>query len=417
MRIRQAGKEPGAWTFVSNPQGFGEFSRYLLIPPPPNGSPVKSAEPSAEQPLAPSGAPVQIPASAAAEPVSFPAPTPDLMTEPLPANTDAPLQGAQGVPAPAKVKKRSKKFLIISLSAVVVVILVVAGFLVIPERLQSNAYDRAVAQFEAGDYPQAQESFEALGDYRDSAVWAQTSSDYVLYENAQSLYENGDYAAAKAMFESIIVTFIPNIPEWIHKCDYGIADDLYRSGDLDAAYDAFTTLGDFLDSPDRANQCKYDIADAYFSAGEFEDAYYAFKELSNFMDSAARATACRQPLPPTGVLYQAEGSYYALCAIEIIYNYSANPSLYKVYNGDTLVATLFLNPRSTARVHVQPGTYVVEECTGIDWFGPELEFGEVVSRSTTLTVNASGATSFNLGDGDLMTITLGSNANTDTAAH
>lgn len=350
----------------------------------------------------------------------------------------APVQTA---PAPEK-KKRSKKPLIITLSAIAVVVIAIVAVFGFQELSRSNAYDAAAASFEAGDYAQAEQGFMDLGDYRDSSDRARIAGDHKTYEEAKALYDEGDYLAAQEKFESLQESDFTDIEEWVNKCGYALAEELYDDGDVDAAYDAFVALGSYSDSADRANAIKYEIAEEllangepeeaydmfvelgdysdsseraqgvkyhiaerYLQAGDPEKAYEIFLELGDYNDSAARAAAIVQPFPASGVLYQAEGTYYEFAAIEIDYKFSSGGAYYKIYNGETLVATLFCNANSTARVYLTPGEYMIKEGTGDTWFGEPLAFGKN-GRYSIMTYDDTGKDSFALNDGDLVTITM-----------
>ena len=185
-------------------------------------------------------------------------------------------------------------------------------------------------------------------------------------------------------------TYISDIPQWINRCNYGIAADLYTAGNLEEARDAFAALSSFEDSQERVLQCKYEIADALFASGAMESAYYAFRAITDYSDASDRAQACTQPLPGTGVLYQADGTYNANCIITFDYSNAVVPYFYKIYSGDNLVATIFLNPHTSTSIYLQPGDYVVKEATGDAWFGTDLAFG-VFGQYTVMVYDETGS--------------------------
>ncbi|MDR1359194.1 MAG: hypothetical protein LBJ48_07600 [Coriobacteriales bacterium] len=272
------------------------------------------------------------------------------------------------IAAPAPVKKRSKKPLIITLVVLAAIILCVVGFFVFQEVSRDNAYNEAVAAFEAGDYVRARSGFTDLGEYRDAADRAQTSNTYALYEEAKALYDEGSFEDARSAFSGLLSSGISDVSEWINKCDYALADEL-------------------------------------FTAGELEDAYLAFLELGSYSDAADRALACTQPFPATGVLFQAEGTYSEDSPLDIVYNYPGGGAYYKIYRDNVLVATLFLNANATLRVNLQPGSYVIKEGTGEIWFGETLAFGKEGYYST-LTFDDAGNEFLVLEDGYIMTLTM-----------
>lgn len=272
-----------------------------------------------------------------------------------------------GAPAPQK-KKKSKKPLIITLASIAAVAIIIAAVLISQEVARSNAYDQAVSSFDQGNYAGAYDEFSALGTYRDAADMAQMSDQYVLYEEAQALYAAGSYDEARMLFNRLSSSGVGNTDEWIDKCDYALAEQILAGGDPEAAREAFLLLG-------------------------------------SFQDAAERADACTKPFPATGIVYQDSGSYYEYCAIDIDYKYSTGGAFYKVYSGDTLVASLFLNANTTARVYLKPGNYVLKEGTGDYWYGEALAFGKAGWYSV-MTYNDSGTDYITLNEGDLVTITI-----------
>jgi len=294
------------------------------------------------------------------------------------------------------------------------VALIAAGALVVPELLRSNAYNQALEQFEMGNYAQAYEGFLALEDYKEAAAWARTSSDYVQFEEAIELYDRGEYTEARVVFAWLEHSGIPHTNDWLDACDYGIADDYYAAGDLAAAIMAFQALAGYQDSELRTKQCKYERAEQYLAEGELERAYDAFIALGSFEDSTERAAGCHFAFPASGFLYQDPGYYYDMCAIEIDYRYSSGASYFKIYSGETLVATLFVNANSSVQVKLAPGSYVVKEGTGDRWFGEQLAFG-TRGWYTTLVYDDSGNEYLSLEHNVLVTLTMNATENANVS--
>jgi len=367
------------------PEGFPASDTEL--PPAPQGFPATDTE----LPLAPQG---------------FPATDTELPPAPEGLLTQAPSR----VSPARKEKKSSKKPLIISLAAVAVVLLVGVAAFAIPELMRSNAYDQAMEQFELGNYAQAHEGFLALEDYKEAEYWTRTSFDFIRFEDAVAVYDRGEYKEARELFALLEYSSVPNIAEWLNKCDYAIADGYYAAGDLAAAITAFQALGNYQDSEYRAKQCRYGRAEQYLSEGAYELAYEVFHSLGSFEDSDARAAGCHFAFPATGILYQDPAYYYDMCAIDIDYRYTAGGSYYKIYSGEKLVATLFLNANSTARVYLSPGSYVVKEGTGDRWFGEELAFG-TSGWYTTMIYDDTGNEYLTLNHNDLVTLTMNASDN------
>ena len=308
--------------------------------------------------------------------------------------------------APLEKKKKSKKPLIIILSVIAVIALCVAGFFIFQEVSRSNAYDQATASFNSGNYSQAESTFSELGDYRDAKDMAQLSKAHALFEEGKSLYDKGDYEEAKAKFALVNSKDLSDeVTEWMNKCDYALAEELFDQGDYSGAQTAFFDLGNYSDSVERVSACGYVIAEQLASNGEVEEAYEAFLGLGDYLDSAQRAIACTQPFPESGILFQNSDYYYDLCAIEIDNQHPTGAIFFKIYNGDAVVATMFINAGTTARVYLKPGDYTLKEGTGDIWFGEAVAFGKS-GRYHQMTFSDTGTDYLTLADGDLMTITI-----------
>ncbi|MCL2529701.1 MAG: tetratricopeptide repeat protein [Coriobacteriia bacterium] len=301
--------------------------------------------------------------------------------------------------------RKNRKPLIIAVLTVSAILLTALGFFVNSEVHQNNTYQDAMTQFEQENYELAYSGFSSLEDYRDSTFWAKLSSDFLSYEEAIALYNAGDFKEARSLFAQLSTSQIHDISEWIDKCDYGIADKLYKNGNLEEAAEAFEKLGDFSDSKERAAQCRYNLADELFKEGEREEAYFAFIELAGFKDSEARAAACLAPLPESGILYQDPESYFDFCAIRIDYRYSSGASYYKIYSDERLVATVFLHANTSVRIYLLPGNYSIKEGGGNLWFGEDLAFGSTGWYSTLLFANGTTDT-ITLDVDELVTITI-----------
>ncbi|MDR1088180.1 MAG: hypothetical protein LBL23_02760, partial [Coriobacteriales bacterium] len=358
---------------VPPPSGAPVLDAVPPAPPGPTGDPVLSAAPL--PPPGPTGEAILSavpPPGPVVEPIlpPSPSPTPSPTPTPTPPPPSAPPPPPQAAPppfaaAPAPVTRRSRKPLLITLIVLALILLCVAGFFVFQEVSRAQAYDEAAAAFEAGDYGVARSGFSDLGEYRDAEERAQTSNTHALYEDAKALYEEGSFEDARTAFSGLLSSDIPDVSEWIDRCDYALADELFTEGDL-------------------------------------EDAYRAFLALGNYSDAADRAAGCTQPFPATGVLFQAEGTYSEQCPLDIVYNYSEGGAYYKIYRDDVLVATLFLNANATQRVNLQPGSYIMKEGTGEIWFGEALAFGKQGNYSV-LTFDDAGNEFLVLEDGYIMT--------------
>ena len=277
-------------------------------------------------------------------PGTQPMPTPDAQPMPAPPSYAS---GYAAAPTPVEPpKKRSKKPLIVLLLvALVLIIGGVAAAIMIPESMRNSAYNDAIRTFNEGNYATAQSAFESLGEYQESEYYVEQCTLYIRYENAMALYNAGRYEEAKTAFSALAKLGFLDADAMVTACENAILEGLYADAE------------ELLDSGNR------------------EAAYHAFSDLGAYADSAARAESCLAPLPATGVLYF-NPSYSAVSPLLVIEaGGAAWPTLVKIYSGDELVATLFINEGETASVSFSPGTYTIKEASGDLWFGEDEMFG------------------------------------------
>ena len=182
----------------------------------------------------------------------------------------------------------------------------------------SADYEKAIDLFSKGDYAEAAQTFEKLGDYAQAQTYAAYSQGLVFYDQGQysaaepyfakargfmygeqryqfchavALEENGSYAEAAKAFEALgdfenaslhyqycracaaeinkdystaLFAFEAAIP--LNDAEdrlYGLRGQIYNraiacreSGDYESAIVLFTMLGDYLSSADQAVECK-----------------------------------------------------------------------------------------------------------------------------------------------------------------
>lgn len=77
--------------------------------------------------------------------------------------------------------------------------------------------------------------------------------------------------------------------QFVPASKYKKADALLLAGDREAAYTAFSDLGRYKDSQDRASAIHYEDGEAAFSAGDYDEAYALFSSLGAYSDSSTQA--------------------------------------------------------------------------------------------------------------------------------
>ena len=375
------------------------------VPPPPPG-----VAPTAPMPtVPPQGGVPQFPPPPTAQ---FPQPTTVQFPQPVPAQFPQPV-----APAPAKPKK-SKKGLFIGIGAGALVILIVVGVIIGINVTRSNNYDKAVTMLEAGSYQEAYDAFNKLGDYKDSIEQKELAWTWLKYVAAKELFNGKDYKAAQDAFKSL--GGFEDSANYVKLCEQNIAylqaiAD-YEAGSYDKALDAFYKLAGagFSDASDWVDKTEYAIADKKFKDGDKYGAYNGFKALGSYKDSADRMKQCTTPFPGTGELYHNSGFVSSRSAIAIDAVNLTYVTYFKIYNGTTLVSTMWINPGEKCTIDVPPGTYTIKRATGSAWFGEEIMFGE--EGNYVVMTFEGGNDSYSLDDNKIVTITMAvaSGGNTGT---
>ena len=200
-------------------------------------------------------------------------------------------------------KSHKKLLLIIPIAAAVILIVVFA--IIIPMN-NSSAYKNALALMENEQYVQAQEEFEKLGSYENSAEKAAECAElqvkYAAYDTAMKDYEAANWAAAKEVFDQI--PDFKAAQELSADCqnhmDYEQAEKLLAEEDYEGALAIYETIIAFEDSKKKAELCSeeiekqntYDQAVSNLKNGYYSDAKTAFDSLGDFKDSKDMSGKC-----------------------------------------------------------------------------------------------------------------------------
>ena len=395
FEVPPSGQPSGQVSETPPPSPFG-------APPSPNGTPPSPYD--APQP-APIGAAPTMPMGAAPTMPMSTAPSGPMV--PVPPQNGIPPYPPQGMPAPVKPKKKSKKGIFIAIGSVVLVALIVVGVIVGINIYRSNSYDNAVAMLESGDYQGAYDAFGKLGDYEDSADLQALAQRWMDYKAAVALFNANDFEAALTAFNNL--GSFEDSSDYVELCtlniDYKAAVATYNRGDYETALNMFKSLSskNFLDSSNWVDKSKYAIATEKYESGDLYGAYKDFKALGSFDDSSEMMEKCTTPYPATGELYHNPSYVSSRSAIALDASNLSRVSYYKVYSGDTLVSTIWINPGGKVTIEVPPGTYTIKEAFGSAWFGEEILFGDEGIYSVMLINNS---TSFDLADNIIATITM-----------
>lgn len=158
-----------------------------------------------------------------------------------------------------------KKIAKISAIAAIVAVIISLGLLLnkyvlIPLR----EYNDAIALMDAGQYDEAIIAFDAMGDYKDSAIKSDECRTAILdgkYNDALALMEAGNYEEAIAILRTIT----------------------FHRDSSDKLSEAKLT---------QQNDALYKLAEEYLAAGDYQEALLAFKKIPEYKDSAAKIDEC-----------------------------------------------------------------------------------------------------------------------------
>ena len=180
------------------------------------------------------------------------------------------------------------------------------------EKMLLSTYKQAEKQAEAGKYRSAAELYMSIADYADSrerhyqaGVLARENDeladacaifgeDIEYGDSVEALYQTG-IIASKAQNYAVSVAAFTAAGEYkdaAMKCSmdtYAWGSQLYDDGDYDKSAEVFASMGDFSDAPTRANEARYAAAGVSMSNGAYDDAATRYTALGNFRDSADKA--------------------------------------------------------------------------------------------------------------------------------
>ena len=137
------------------------------------------------------------------------------------------------------------------------------------ERILECRYLKAGALASAASYADAIAIYQQLGAYRDSSLLATQAQ-------ADAHYDADEYAEAYAIYANLPEAYQPHAADY--EAMYAAAESSRASGNYDAAYDQFATLGDYRDAKEQAVRCGREKADMLYAAEQYGEAaeVYAF---------------------------------------------------------------------------------------------------------------------------------------------
>ncbi len=163
----------------------------------------------------------------------------------------------------------NKWMLRVFLGIILLTVPFLAGLCETDEAVLQAQYEEAVALLENQDYKEAQEAFEALGDFSDSkslaneSYWKWLSAEY---RRGLSLYNNESYEEAAVIFETLgkyeqSTTYLGKCEMELLRQDYYAARELVKAGAYEEAVAMFEALDGFSDSDERAEDARAVLAE------------------------------------------------------------------------------------------------------------------------------------------------------------
>lgn len=157
-----------------------------------------------------------------------------------------------------------------------ILVFIICSFLII----KPLRYNMGIKMIEREDYEKAQNIFENLENYKDSA-------DKVLgtkYQLAIKKIDSGEKESAFAIFKEL--RNYKDSMKYIKEIKYMDAIELKQKGEYEQGIRVFKALGDFKDSPNQLIETKYEMALFLKREERFKEASKIFEELGEYKDSA-----------------------------------------------------------------------------------------------------------------------------------
>ncbi|MBR3874589.1 MAG: hypothetical protein IKM26_03715 [Clostridia bacterium] len=142
----------------------------------------------------------------------------------------------------------------------------------------------------------AQDAFDALGEYQDSADLAKAAR----YQRAEHLAATGQYESAVAVYDEILT--YESSADRRSAAVYNWAGQLMSQKDYTAAREKYLSLGNYQDAATQANDCLYQPALSAIDSGDYLSAISLLSQL----DAAYQNTALRLQ----EAYYGAAGQYF-----------------------------------------------------------------------------------------------------------
>ena len=158
---------------------------------------------------------------------------------------------------------------------------------------KTSRYNQAVNAYTAGNYKEAAEQFEKLGDYRDSKQRSSESLTLMHYNNGKLAFQSGEYARAKEEYQA--AGDYENAKLLAEECDrashYANGESLASSGDTDKAIEEFKK-SEYKDYKDRIAALYVTKSDKALAEGKYDQALEFAKTAADYKDTNEPVLSC-----------------------------------------------------------------------------------------------------------------------------
>ena len=188
---------------------------------------------------------------------------------------------------------------------------------------KASVYKKAVEAFASGEYEEAADGFDRVGDYEQAVTYGSYARGLVYYErgeyasaepyfqpvqgfmygkdryaycHAYVLETQGDFAAAFPLFAGLASREEPYEDAAIHAA-YCEARDAEANHSYETALYRYEDAGAYADAADRLENLQsqvYRHAKELMDEGQYEQALDLFSMLGTYFDSPAQARACKE---------------------------------------------------------------------------------------------------------------------------
>jgi len=202
---------------------------------------------------------------------------------------------------PKPLSPKAKKVLAVIAGIVALAVIVLAAVYFLQPKISPD-YTNALNLMNEGSYAQAQEIFDALGDYHES----RELSLQCRYSAAQQLFDSGDYEQAMAAFKALgdyndCAARAGQCADIMKDNEYYAVLGLIDEGRYEEAIEALTAYGDYRDAKAKIAECyalieeeNYQALVASLEGADVLTAIEALEATNGYGDSAERIAALKE---------------------------------------------------------------------------------------------------------------------------